>query len=372
MPNQRLLARFDIIVSMKILAAPLIATEKADAQYYLCRNLADLFVQSGHTCMISASRANGFRKASLYPSVPLKKPLFTEAGHSYEEWLYAAGAGSERWLSSDVDNLLETADATHPDLIISMDRIGAVIAARLRNIPCISFVSSAVFRTSSLPPKILRGTNQVLSAYHLEQEFSLADFYRRFGRLFAFGTAELQSFPSDLSVERIGMPHILPVRTARTNRVVIFLGSCGKRASFLCQIIREAFLGAPYAVYAWYPGVRPEKDANLHFIENPRPDLIAGAFACIHDGNPYLFQNAIAQGVQQLIITDHSYPRIYTAQTAQRSGCGLYLYEEELSMSSLYETYRRLVSADAHENHTLRLKDDLVSLGDLTELLNRI
>ena len=105
----------------------MIATEKADAQYYLCRNLADLFVQSGHTCMISASRANGFRKASLYPSVPLKKPLFTEAGHSYEEWLYAAGAGSERWLSSDVDNLLETADATHPDLIISMDRIGAVI-----------------------------------------------------------------------------------------------------------------------------------------------------------------------------------------------------------------------------------------------------
>ncbi len=355
--------------NMKILIAPLITREKADAQFYLTRNLIDLFLTNGHSCLVSADTANGFRNASLYPMPKLRSLLLASKGRSYEEWLYACGAGKEDWIATDTDSLLGAADEYQPDVILTMDRVSALIAARVRNIPCCAFVNSAVFRSTSFPIRAMKGTNAVLSRYHLEQEFSMKDVYRRSTYRIAFGPRELQPFPDESEITRIGTAALRQKQPEKTNRVVIYLSEAGKPAWSLHKIIREAFLGAPYAVYAWYPGVHPEKEANLHFIERPRAELIAGSAVCIHSGNYYLSNHCATYGIPQLVICDRSYPRLYCGQNVQRSGCGIWLYEDELSMSSLYEAYRRLLADDGLPDRVQDIQKKITGLGDLSELL---
>ena len=129
------------------------------------------------------------------------------------------------------------------------------------------------------------------------------------------------------------------------------------------------FLGAPYPVYAWYKGCKPLKEKNIQFMASMKLDYLPGAAAVIHDGNDYIFHQALAMGIPQMIVSGGGYLRSYNAQTAKRQNFGVVLQEENLSMSSLYETYRKLVSDDVYYDNTRWLMTKYEKEGDLNALL---
>ena len=142
------------MIHMKILIAPLITAARADAAYLITRTLSDLLSYRQNAVAVSTAKASSISSAALYEAAVLKKPRFAAAGlSSYEEWLYSAGAVSEDYLKKDTECLLNAIDHFHPDVIIVIDRIAGVIAARIRGIPCVPLISSSMYRNSSFPAR---------------------------------------------------------------------------------------------------------------------------------------------------------------------------------------------------------------------------
>ena len=134
-------------------------------------------------------------------------------------------------------------------------------------------------------------------------------------------------------------------------------------------MIMDAFVGAPYSVYAYFPKCKPETIENIHFLQSTKAELLPGSIACIHDGNDYFTNQCLARGIQQLIVTNHDYIRHSNALSAERNKFGLAIYEDELTMSKLYEQYRLLLCDDKYYYYTQAMKKITLDEGDLTNLL---
>lgn len=350
---------------MNILIAPRIINPKTDTLYFLTDHLVSLFISAGHQVSVSCPEGCGFKNARLYEYTPAQKPFafFTPVtDRTYEEYMYFSGMLTQRYLDEDIDLMEQIIKDARPDLVIALERPSAVIAARICRTRCWTFVNSAMYIGSSAGNEMMKGINSVLSEHKLEQEFSLRNLYAKCERRFAFGHPLTESFPADANVMRISAAAPLFPRTGRTNRVCIFLPETGFSGRHLKKIINDAFLGAPYAVNVWFPSCKAFYDRNVHYLSQPKEELIPGSSALIHDGNPYLYSIAFAAGVPQMIISSHGYPRNYHAMALQRNRAGVFLYEEELNMRSLYETYRRLLSDDSYYENTLRFRDMTVQL----------
>jgi len=356
---------------MKILITPLIQHPKSDASYYLTQNLATLLHSLGHVVAISADQANAFHYASAYPAPQPKTPMFRrkKENRSYEEWMYNHGAIDEDYLNEDMSLLLEAIDHFQPDRILTIDRLAAVSAGRLKTIPVDAVVNSAMYKTVVFPSTTLKEYNAFLSSYRLEQVLSLKEIYAQCQNRFGFGPVETQPFTIQTDVHRIGVASVYPMRKGLTNRVCVFFPDVHRTSLALRKILADAFLGAPYAVYAWYPGCKPQKIQNIHFIAHPRADLIPGSICVIHDGNDYYTNQCIAQAIPQVIISSHEYARMYNGQAVQRNGIGRYLYEDELTMGNLYENFRKVLADDSYYDNNQVLKEKITAQGDLREIL---
>lgn len=359
--------------TMKILFAPYIKDSKADWSYWLTENLITLFTSNGENCAVSSIYEGIFHHAALYPEGEKNIPLsLFHGGRSYEEYLYRIGAIDRKYLEDDVSCMCEAMDKFKPNLVIVMDRPSAIIAARLKNVPCFVIVHSFMYKSAKFPTKVLHNFNAVLSSCGLEQELSLKDFYAKCDRRIGFGSISTDPFLSKDNVERIGMMSVYPARSTTTNRMCMFLSESKRSSSSYRKLIRDSFLGAPYAVHAWYPGAKPETMDNIKILSYMKPEMIPGSIAVIHDGNPYVANRCMALGIPQLIIANHSYMRSDLARMVERCKAGMLIYEDALSMASLYETYRQMLTDDEYYFGCQKIKEEIFELGDLSEFLNII
>lgn len=359
---------------MRILITPFIEMPKTSFAYHVTSNMAWLFSNAGHTVAISADKKNQFHQVSLYPCPTQKKPFsFVSLSQSnYEEWMYAHGAISEKYLLEDCHHIEEVIDTFHPDLIITIDRISSLLLARKRNIRIFSIVHSDMYLTHSFETTILSSLNKVLYTMNLEQVFHLKDLHQYAEKRIGFGPIEVEPYHPNDNVTRIGVTSIFPPNVIKTNRVCIFLHGLHKKPSYLKKTIIEAFNGAPYSVYAWFDGAHAENINNIHFLSNAKAEILPGSIACIHDGNTFYTNQCLARGIQQLIITNHDYIRNSNALAAERNKFGLAIFEEELTMNKLYEQYRLLLSDDKYYYYTQGLKNITLHDGDLSLLLDLI
>ena len=181
---------------------------------------------------------------------------------------------------------------------------------------------------------------------------------------------ETSPFLMENNVTRIGSAAIPLKKETRTNRVCIYISEYGGNVTTLRNMIESAFLGAPYYVYISIPGIPAHKDSNLHYQRYPDVSLINGASAIIHDGNDFYFNQALLYGVPQMVIADHSYERNFNALATTRYKFGRYIFEEDLSMATLYENYRTLMADDIYYENTQIMRTKMEQLNDIRELLN--
>ncbi|MCH4020904.1 MAG: hypothetical protein LKE61_08540 [Erysipelotrichaceae bacterium] len=355
---------------MKILIVPFIVHPKADAAYFLSRSMADVFTAAGMECAICCDPDNTFRQVRVYPSHLPSHPLFNWGAdnRSYEEWMYSQGLLTKNAVLSDTQDIQDAIADFHPDLIIAINRPAANIAAKLDKIPCWTVVHPAMYRNAWFPSRCMHGINQALTQLQTEQELDLKTLYAHSVRRLAFGCLQSAPFPSDANITRIGSMNIEEHRKTRTNRVCIYLGSLHSRPKTIAKIIEEAFAGAPYYVYIWIKGIPAHAYKNLHYIREPDSSLINGCSAVIHDGNTYFYNQAMVNGIPQMLIADHTCMRNYNAMAAARGHFGVYLYEEDLEMAALYETYRKLMSDDLYYESAQKYREMTLHHGDLTQI----
>lgn len=360
-----------ILKAMKVLLTPLITNPNSDASYFLTRNLASLFAQANYACAISAPKENHFHHGSLYPCTPISKPLFlhTTSQRSYEEHLYSLGALQENTLKKDVDHLLSVCDEYKPDVIVTIDRIAALIVSKIKHIPCYAFVNHAIYTYTSFDSRTLQGVNATLSSYHLEQVFNLKSLYISCAKRFAFGPIETQPLADDWDIVRIGVSSIYPRQKENPQGVYIHFQDIDLSQRKLQKIVREAFLGSKENIIAHIKGTHSSKEENITFSSSPKEVAIENVKVCIHDGNAYLFNQCLALGIPQLIIANHGYLRNHEGLISQRNRFGLCLYEDEFDMASLYEVYRRLCADSVYKRNAMIMQANTLQYGDLTKIL---
>lgn len=363
-------------MTMKILIAPLVRTPRYDAAWLTARTLCDLFSARQHICAVSAPLSAAIASAALYDAPDLKKPkLYSGSCYSYEEYLYASGAGSKEYLLKDTECLLNAIDHFQPDLIITIDRAAAVIAARVRHVPCAAAVNTAMYRTSPFPVRVLQGTNLALSEYGFEQVFRVHTLYEWCLARIVSGPLQLRPLPMEADVKRTGTVSLLRAVPQKREGVYLYFSEINRKPAALKKMILETFQGASFPVYACVRGIEPEKAQNIRFTKELQEEIIPGCTVCIHDGNEYLAEIAAADGVPQLIITNHRYGRTASGLAARRWGFGVLMDEEDMSVASLYENYRRIVSDPAVYEAALKIRNEVISLGsfeDLNRYLNEI
>ena len=258
-------------------------------------------------------------------------------------------------------------DEYRPDLIITLDRPAALIAARTKKIACLPIVNSLMYRTASFPVKLLQPLNQILSAQDFEQVFRVSDLYDYAKQRVVFGAIQVQPMPFDADVQRFGTVSSIPAVSKNSRNVYVYLHAVHKKPAALKKILVDTFKGAPYEVYASIEGADAEKIDNIHFLSRHRDDWMRQCAVCIHDGNDYITDICCASATVQLIITDHRYGRTSNALAARRYGFGLMSDENDLKVSSLYENYRRLVSDEKYQNNAFIIRDEVISLGDFDD-----
>lgn len=359
---------------MRILLVPSAEKSGLQSSALLAQNLTDLAVHAGHSIGICAPEVMNFHNASLYQAElpgtgfhPFRRKR--DPGKTYEEYLYSCGMLDGDYLKQDIGAIIASAKDFAPDLIIDMGRPSAVIAAGMNQIPCWSIVHAAMYRSRPFPRIALNELNSTLSSLHLEQVLRLTDLYQSCGRRITFSPAVIQPFADLNHITRLGGMSLIPAERSTLRHLSIFLGSCAIAPSKLQQMVRDAWSGAPYEVYAWIDGCSSSTEENLHFSCQPKLQTLDSPDAVIHDGNEYLYNQCLMRGIPQIIVTDGTWRTSWDAQAAGRVGFGISLNLDLLSMATLYESYRRLLSDDWFRLRAEAMKEEYRKLGDLNAFL---
>lgn len=326
-------------------------------------------VSPDDVCAVYGSENRRY-KVKLYNAVQQNGFFYREGkpGRSYEEDLFSSGYSRRSFLQKDIGVLNNVIETFAPDLIIDFGRISTSVCACKQGVPYRTFVCGAMYRKHSSRPEYLKELNRILSDNGLEQILRLSDLNAAADTLYAFGTLNTDPLPEELNVTRVGGSLMRDTTEDTANGISIILPSASMRTSKLNRIIRDTFLGAPYTVTVHLSQKYPES-GNLAYTGTLKMELLKDRKVIIHDGNLLAYHECIARGIPQIVIHDGSWKRSWIAACCVRNCSGLSIDEEELSVASLYEAYRRLVSDDYYQRRADWLKKETASLSRLSDLL---
>ncbi|MBQ9154924.1 MAG: hypothetical protein IJ130_14070 [Solobacterium sp.] len=355
---------------MKILLAPGYSFPADTSAFIAARDVQDLLETKGRETAV-CTPLPGFRNAIRFDApAPSRKKLFVSdmiPPATYEETMYLRGALDSSFLKKDIAAIRDAIRTYHPDLLFEFSRPAAAIAARLENIPYVSYVPYGSTKDIPFPAKCLKDVNNVLSSLHLEQILRLSDLCVPAASRIGFSPAFLYRQPR--GVTPLGSLCHHRKRRDPDSHVCIFPGALpAKTASAL---IDDCFLGAPYDVFGWYSDAQPSARDHLRISSVPRTEMLAGASVCIHDGCDALFSRCIYLGIPQIIISDGSWERARNASSLIHCGCGLVLNEETVTMADVYEAFRKVVTNDAYRKKAEHIADALLDDPDLTDIMKR-
>ena len=333
------------------------------------RALLETAAARGSVCAVYASDKHLY-KAKKYPA-PELTGLFhheKEAGRTWEEDLYENKYIRRGFLQKDIQALNQVIAEFRPDLIIDAGRISTSISARVTRVPYRTIITGAMYRKHTVRPQYLQELNQVLSTNGLEQILSLKDLSDCAEKRYVFGPLSVDPLPEEVDAVRIGGSFLHDTMETDQNGIAVLLPSSDLSAGKLHRLIQEAFYGAPYPVFAHLSQDYPSA-GNVDYSPTMKMNAIKEKNIVIHDGNRMVYYECLARGIPQIVISDGSWCRGWIASCALRSCAGLQIEEDELSVASLYETYRRLVSDDYYSRRAEYLKKETAALDRFSSIL---
>ncbi len=353
---------------MKVMILPSVCVPECGSAILLARQLAAMFRLAGYDTAVCADRNSKFSDIAFYESPSPSSLRRSSPGTTIEEYLRSRNGLSVRYLKKDFSRIEYAIEEWEPDLLVEIERPAAIAAAVIHGLAVFSIVSSSSFRNRDFRADTLNGLNSFLDSLGMEQVLHLRELYR-FSQCFAFGPAEFLSRFRGYNVACFGMSSIKPVEKPADRTLSIMITESGIPARKLKPMIESAFRGAPYDVYIYSSSFHPGKIDNLHFLNVSRTIALNGSKTCIHDGSDALTQYCTALGIPQIILHDDSCQRAWNAACVKRSGAGLVIHEDDLTMEKLYETFRRIMADDRFFLQAERLQAEVFGRGDLSSIL---
>ena len=357
---------------MKFLILPDYSAVDSNPCLFLSQNLITLLTRQRHEAAVCMSRKHFYLKgASFYPAPDLPRIVFhsRKVPKTREEELQYAKVSSTAFLQKDLEAIQNAISAYKPDILIEAGRPAALIASAASGIECYSFTDYSVLRNRTVPADAMAGFNAVLQSEHLEQVLSLSELYRKHSIPILSGPKAIQPAPEGMDPFRIGSLRVTGPSTQHTKDVCICMEKPVRSLEKCKSMVRQAWLGAPYHVHAWIKGVEPKETENITFHGTMKPALASCSAICIHDGNSYLFNQCMVNAVPQIIINDGSYRTSFLAMAINRTNAGMVIPASDLSMETLYESYRRIMSDDHYQLCASALAQECTELGGLEAIM---
>lgn len=358
---------------MKILIVPFICTSRTDSAYHLSENMASI-LRNSHVVGFCTQKENRFHHVSLYESpAPKKKTITAGKDSSFETWLSNQGGTSLAWLKQDHNAIDQAVHQFQPDLIITINRIAAVPVALQYGIPIISVVHSTMYQKCEGPASIIHDINAYLCEADTRQILRLKDLYQMCDVRLGFGTMKTDPFPLDCGITRIGMMTLSHLTIHNSGTVCAFFTQLPCSQSKLRRIISDTFKGAPYDVYACWPGCTPDTDMNIHYLKEPKESLLQKASVCIHGGSAFFTNICHCFAIPQIILYSTSCIARYNALSIRRVHSGIPLSIHKTDVRTLYEAYRQcIINEELHSilkdlSNTFLEEKDLYAIMDLVE-----
>lgn len=357
---------------MKFLILPDYSAVDSNPCLFLSQNLITLLNRQRHEAAVCMSGKHFYLKGAVfYPAPDLPRPLFLfrRTPKSREEELQYAKVSSAAFLKKDLQAVKDAVSAYKPDILIEAGRPAALIASAACGIECYSFTDYNILRNRMVPADAMAGFNAVLQDEHLEQVLSLSELYRKYSIPVLCGPKAVQPAPEGMDPFRIGSLRVSGPSIQHTADVCICMEKPVRSLEKCKSMIRQAWLGAPYHVQAWIRGVEPKEMENITFHGTMKPALASSSAICIHDGNSYLFNQCMVNAVPQIIINDGSYDTAFIAAAISRTNAGTVIPAADLSMETLYESYRRIMSDDHYQLCASALAQECAELGGLEAVM---
>ena len=357
---------------MKIMILPSACVPDSGSPVMIARSLAAMFRMENIETAVCADRRSRFSDVSFFASpAPSSFHRRISCGTTIEEYLKAHGAFSASFLTHDYEAIRLAIEDYMPDLLIEIERPAAIAAGVTYGLPVFNIVSTGAFRNRDFKVDDINGLNEFLSNQNLNQVLRFRELYAH-SRCFAFGPSGFRSFVRSYKVTSFGSSAIAPLDSGRDTRLSIVLNDTTLSFRKRRQTVTDAFLGAPYEVFVYAKGLRQGRNGNLRFQNLLRFNSLIGSRAVIHDGTDAVTQYCISLGIPEVIVHDDSWQRAWNAACLKRSGAGICVHEDVFSLSSLYESFRQVVSDDRYLLAAENLREEVRALGDLSMILPHV
>lgn len=359
---------------MKVLIVPKYGRKEDNAAYFLAQSLVNMYQNNGIVSAICAPTDCGIRNTTLFPAPIVKKGFFDaspkESIKRYGEYLWEHKLSSSTYLEEDTSALLKAVTSFQPNFILDLGRLSAIIVGRANKIPVFSFISGVMLKEKEEDTSFLKGINETLYKYHVEQILHLKDFYNYSHKIFMFGPILTNPVSDEEKIIRLGSMGRNLQDFSFGDKVSIYLGDVNWKPTKMKALIEDTFLGAPYPIEAYFNGSVLGKAQNINFYPSFDEERLIGSRVVIHDGNEYIFNRSVLLNKPQVIVDDGSCLRHWVASGANRNGLCVVIPEKELSVQTLYEAYRRVLDDSYYQEHTQEFSSQFKKLGELTKLLD--
>lgn len=359
---------------MRILLVPDTSRSNANASFLLAKSLVRILRDRGHKTALCAPPYAKLRNCAFYraPEPPSIFPFLLPAqAEAVETDLYRQKLSSYPFLRADLDALESAIKRFQPDLLLDLGRISTAIAARTQHLPRCLLISAAQYRPAHFQGKTLNGVNRLLSEEKLEQILRLETLREEADMQFMFGPATVQNM--DENERRLRYGSMEAERLLQYGRKLCICFSETSLPVFrLRRILHSAFAGAYNPVLVYCKGAQGIAPTPIEYCRTIRADFLNMAQVCIHDGNPWMFNQCAVHGIPQLVFANEGWQRSRIASIFQHHGIGIVKNEKSLTMASLYENYRALINDDHYRDTCLLFAQSYQSLGDITRLVQHI
>lgn len=359
---------------MRILLVPDTSRASANSSFLLAKSLARVLLLHDHKVAVCASPYAKIKNCSFYrsPETPSFFPLFTPAQATTPETdLYRQKLSSYPYLRADLDAVYSAIKRFQPDLLLDLGRISTLIAARAKHIPLCMHICAGQYRSASFAGKTLYGINRLLHDEKLEQILRLEDLRAQADMQFLFDPIPTSHMvANEKRCLYRSMEVIQPFQSG--SKVCICFSETSWPLFRLHHLLQSAFAGAHYPVCVYCMGKKSTAPTPIEYIKTMRSNFFHDAHICIHDGNLWVFNQCMVYGIPQLVITNNGWQRGYIADIVRHHQLGIIKEEDTLTMASLYEAYRALVSDDQYGDTCMLFAQQNLQLGDIRQLVQDI
>jgi UDP:flavonoid glycosyltransferase YjiC (YdhE family) len=291
---------------------------------------------------------------------------------SFEQVLALLGATARPFFARDVENVRQAIRAYQPDVVITMQRLSAIVAARLERVAVAADYGYLLQPSVASSPGCSAGVRAYLRENGLPNVHSALELFDWVDLKFVASSYDLEPIKGENVIHVGPLQPSAPAAGASEprDRIVAYMGTGALSPRRVLRVLTEAFGETPFQVYLASQQLAPLQRGGVRV--QPFFDfdaLLPGAVVSIHHGGQNSVMKALIHGVPQLIVSGSHFERGYNADSVVRLQAGVNLDPGQFTTDQVRSWVNRFAADPAYGERARSAGQELLKLGGAAAVL---